>query len=371
MKTGEFGGTETVIEVGGLRRRYGTSGRGRSGGGRGSNGSGPRGGRPRSVAEGGGERSGGRQGYEAVRGVDFSVARGELFALLGTNGAGKTSTLELLEGLAPPSDGQVRVLGHDPYRERDKVRPRIGVMLQEGGFPSELTPAETLRMWAGCTSGARPVDEALAIVGLTPRKDVRVKQLSGGERRRLDLALALLGRPEVLFLDEPTTGLDAEARHETWELVRSLCDVGTTVLLTTHYLEEAEELANRLAIMHAGRIAATGRVSEVVAAQPSRVSFELPAGFLVGDLPPLAELGVTGHEQRGRTVRLQTGELQRAATGLLVWARDKGVELHGLDVRAASLEEAYLQISRGIDDGTDSGFEGGFGNGMEKGAESK
>ncbi|MFE0191352.1 ABC transporter ATP-binding protein [Streptomyces sp. NPDC058989] len=371
MRTGEFGGTETVIEVGGLRRRYGPSGRSRGSGRGGSNGPGPRGGRPRSVAAGDRARGAAGQGYEAVRGVDFSVARGELFALLGTNGAGKTSTVELLEGLAPPSGGQVRVLGHDPYKEREKVRPRIGVMLQEGGFPSELTPTETLRMWAGCTSGARPVDEALAIVGLTPRKDVRVKQLSGGERRRLDLALALLGRPEVLFLDEPTTGLDAEARHETWELVRSLCDVGTTVLLTTHYLEEAEELADRLAIMHAGRIAATGRVSEVVAAQPSRISFELPAGFLVGDLPPLAELGVTGQEQKGRTVRLQTAELQRAATGLLVWARDKGVELHGLDVRAASLEEAYLQISRGIDEGVDSGFGSGFGDGMEKGAESK
>lgn len=345
MNTGDFGGTESVIEAGGLRRRYGPPG---GGGGRGS----------------GGRRakSGGRQGYEAVRGVDLSVARGELFALLGTNGAGKTSTVELLEGLAAPSGGQVRVLGCDPYKERAKVRPRIGVMLQEGGFPSELTPAETLRMWAGCTSEARPVDEALGIVGLTGRKDVRVKQLSGGERRRLDLALALLGRPEVLFLDEPTTGLDAEARRETWELVRELRDGGTTVLLTTHYLEEAEQLADRLAIMHAGRIAAAGSVGEVVATQPSRISFQLPDGFLVGDLPPLMDLGVTGHEQTGRTVRLRTGELQRAATGLLVWARDKGIELRGLDVRAASLEEAYLQIASGIESGNDDGTDKGAGD---------
>ncbi|MEV6649948.1 ABC transporter ATP-binding protein [Streptomyces sp. NPDC051219] len=285
-------------------------------------------------------------GFEAVRDISFSVARGELFALLGTNGAGKTSTVELLEGLARPSGGTVRVLGHDPYDERDQVRPRTGVMLQEGGFPSELTVAETVRMWAGCTSGAQPAGEALEAVGLAGRAGVRVKQLSGGEKRRLDLALALLGRPEVLFLDEPTTGLDAEGRRETWELVRALRDGGTTVLLTTHYLEEAEDLADRLAILHEGRIAAEGRVKDVVAAQPSQISFELPEGFFLGDLPPLERLGVQGHETTGRTVRLRTVELQRAATGLLVWAEQAGVELRGLDVRSASLEEAFLHIAR-------------------------
>ncbi|MGX1914290.1 ABC transporter ATP-binding protein [Streptomyces phaeochromogenes] len=284
--------------------------------------------------------------FEAVRGVSFSVGRGELFALLGTNGAGKTSTVELLEGLAPPSGGQVRVLGHDPYTERAKVRPHIGVMLQEGGFSSELTVAETVRMWAGCTSGARPEGEALALVGLSRRADVRVKQLSGGEKRRLDLACAILGRPEVLFLDEPTTGLDAEGRQETWELVRELRESGTTVVLTTHYLEEAEGLADRLAILHAGRIAVTGTPTEVTASQPSRISFELPAGYFPGDLPPLASLGVTDHEMEGRTIRLRTLELQRAATELLVWAQRAGVELRGLDVRSGSLEEAFLRIAR-------------------------
>ncbi|MEU6393320.1 ABC transporter ATP-binding protein [Streptomyces sp. NPDC046939] len=293
-----------------------------------------------------------RGSYEAVRGVSFSVGRGELFALLGTNGAGKTSTVELLEGLAAPAGGRVRVLGHDPHRDRDHVRPRIGVMLQEGGFPAELTVAETVRMWAGCTSGARPVGEALETVGLTGRGKVRVKQLSGGEKRRLDLALALLGRPEVLFLDEPTTGLDAEGRRETWELVRRLRADGTTVLLTTHYLEEAESLADRLAILHEGRIAAEGRVDEVVAAQPSHISFELPDGYHVGDLPPLGPLGVSDHETTGRLVTLRTDELQRAATGLLVWARDAGVELRRLDVRGASLEEAFLRIARDAKDGT-------------------
>ncbi|OEJ26174.1 multidrug ABC transporter ATP-binding protein [Streptomyces agglomeratus] len=285
-------------------------------------------------------------GFEAVRSLSFSVARGELFALLGTNGAGKTSTMELLEGLARPSGGSVRVLGHDPYAERAKVRPRVGVMLQEGGFPSELTVRETVRMWAGCTSGARPVGEALDLVGLGKRQSVRVKQLSGGERRRLDLATALLGRPEVLFLDEPTTGLDAEGRRETWQLVRELRDGGTTVLLTTHYLEEAEELADRLAILHEGRIAAEGRVAEVVAEYPSQISFELPDGYHLGDLPPLGPLGVTGHELAGRTARLFTEHLQRTATGLLMWAEAAGLELRGLDVRSASLEEAFLSIAR-------------------------
>ncbi|MFF1722442.1 ABC transporter ATP-binding protein [Streptomyces sviceus] len=284
-------------------------------------------------------------GFEAVRGISFSVARGEVFALLGTNGAGKTSTVELLEGLARPTDGRIRVLGHDPYTERAAVRPRTGVMLQEGGFPSELTVDETARMWAGCVSGARPPLEVLELVGLARRAGVRVKQLSGGERRRLDLALALLGDPEVLFLDEPTTGLDAEGRRDTWELVRALRDRGTTVLLTTHYLEEAEDLAGRLAILHEGRIAATGTPAEVTAAQPSRISFELPEGYFVGDLPPLGELGVCGHEVDGRVVRLRTHTLQRSATGLLTWAERAGVELRRLDVRSASLEEAFLGIA--------------------------
>ncbi|WP_432026897.1 ABC transporter ATP-binding protein [Streptomyces sp. 1222.5] len=285
-------------------------------------------------------------GFEAVRGISFSVARGEIFALLGTNGAGKTSTVELLEGLAAPAGGRIRVLGRDPFRERAAVRPRTGVMLQEGGFPSELTVAETARMWAGCTSGARPEAEALDLVGLAGRRSVRVKQLSGGERRRLDLALALLGDPEVLFLDEPTTGLDAEGRRATWELVRSLRAAGTTVLLTTHYLEEAEGLADRLAILHEGRIAVSGTPAEVTAGRPSRMSFELPDGYFLGDLPPLADLGVCGHECDGRVVRLRTTRLQRTATGVLTWAERAGVELGALDVRSASLEEAFLGIAR-------------------------
>ncbi|MFD9290588.1 ABC transporter ATP-binding protein [Streptomyces sp. NPDC060030] len=287
--------------------------------------------------------------FDAVRGIDFTVARGELFALLGTNGAGKTSTLELLEGQATPTGGSVRVLGYDPYRDRSAVRHRIGVMLQEGGFPPELTVLETVRMWAGCTSGARPADEALELTNLSDRRKVRVKQLSGGERRRLDLSLALLGRPEVLFLDEPTTGLDAQSRRDTWELIRELKLQGTTVLLTTHYLEEAEQLADRLAIMHQGLIATTGRVADVVAERPARISFQLPEDRLLGELPPLPAMGVTRHETVGGTVRLETRDLQRTATELLTWAHHTGVTLHGLDARSASLEEAFMEIAKGLD----------------------
>lgn len=286
------------------------------------------------------------EGFEAVRGISFSVRAGEVFALLGVNGAGKTSTVELLEGLARPSGGSVRVLGHDPYSERAAVRHRTGVMLQEGGFASELTVAETARMWAGCTSGARPVEEALGLVGLAGRRaDVRVKQLSGGERRRLDLALAMLGRPEVLFLDEPTTGLDAEGRRDTWELVRGLRDEGTTVLLTTHYLEEAEELADRLAIMRDGRIVAAGTPSEVTAAQPAHIRFLLPAGVEEDRLPQALRATV-----EGRRAEIRTTTLQETLRALLQWAHEQNVTLEALDARSGTLEEAFLDIAR-ADDG--------------------
>ncbi|WP_165985483.1 ABC transporter ATP-binding protein [Streptomyces sp. YIM 98790] len=301
--------SEQVIEVTGLRRRYG----------------GP-----------------GPDGFEAVRGMDFTVGRGEIYALLGTNGAGKTSTVEVLEGLARPTAGQVRVLGMDPYRQRGRVRPRIGIMLQEGGFPSDLTVRETARMWAGCTTGARPAAEALDLVALGHRSSVRVKQLSGGERRRLDLAMALLGRPEVLFLDEPTTGLDPEARRHTWELVAGLREEGTTVLLTTHYLEEAETLADRLAIMRQGRIVLTGTPAEVTAAEPSRIRFRLPEGVSAAELP----LRLRAAEE-GAGVEIRTQDLQGDLTRLLVWARDAGVRLTGLDARSASLEETFLQVAGG------------------------
>ncbi|MFI8390118.1 ABC transporter ATP-binding protein [Streptomyces sp. NPDC085540] len=280
-------------------------------------------------------------GFEAVRGVSFSVARGEIFALLGTNGAGKTSTVELLEGLAAPSGGQVRVFGLDPLTRRAEVRPRTGVMLQEGGFPSDLSVTETVRMWGGVTTGARPAAEVLELVGLAARSSVRVKQLSGGERRRLDLALALLGRPEVLFLDEPTTGMDPEGRRDTWALVRELREQGTTVLLTTHYLEEAEELADRLAILHEGELVLTGTPAEVTATRPARIHFTLPDGVPAARLPLSLRAAAFGQRMEIRTERLQED-----LTELLGWARENDVELAGLDARSASLEEAFLEIAQ-------------------------
>ncbi|RIQ19530.1 ABC transporter ATP-binding protein [Jiangella rhizosphaerae] len=281
-------------------------------------------------------------GYEAVRGVTFSVARGELFALLGTNGAGKTSTLEVVEGLARPGGGRVRVLGRDPWADRAAVRPRIGVMLQQGGFPADLTVTETAAMWAGTLTAPRPVAEALELVDLAHRAGVAVKQLSGGERRRLDLALAVLGRPDVLFLDEPTTGLDPESRRNTWELVRTLLDDGVTVLLTTHYLDEAEELADRLAIMHQGRIVRTGTVAEVVASQPATVSFALPPSVPREWLPELPGALVVDD---GHRVEVHTDTMQATLTGLLLWARDHDVELRELSARPASLEQAFLAVA--------------------------
>ncbi|MGW6572681.1 ABC transporter ATP-binding protein [Streptomyces sp. NPDC054945] len=292
------------------------------------------------VIEAEGLRRGYTGGFEAVRGVSFSVARGEIFALLGTNGAGKTSTVELLEGLAAPSEGRVRVFGLDPYTRRAEVRPRTGVMLQEGGFPSDLTVTETVRMWGGVTSGARPAAEVLELVGLAARSCVRVKQLSGGERRRLDLALALLGRPEVLFLDEPTTGMDPEGRRDTWALVRELRDQGTTVLLTTHYLEEAEELADRLAILHEGELVLSGSPAEVTATRPARIRFTLPSEVPAARLP--LTLRAAAYGQR---VEIRTERLQADLAELLDWARECDVELAGLDARSASLEEAFLEIA--------------------------
>src|SRR5690606_22507679 len=186
----------------------------------------------------------GPSAHDAVKGVDLAVPAGSITALLGTNGAGKTSALEVIEGLAPASSGSVRVLGLDPWRERDAVRRRTAALLQRSGFSGDLTVLETLQMWAGLVTGSRPVGEVLELLRLNGRADVAVRVLSGGERRRLALACSLLGHPEVLFLDEPTTGLDPESRRDVWELVRGLRDSGNTVLVTTHYLDEAETLAD-------------------------------------------------------------------------------------------------------------------------------
>jgi ABC-2 type transport system ATP-binding protein len=256
-----------------------------------------------------------------------------------------------LEGLASPTSGTVRVLGHDPVRDRGFVRPRTGVMLQKGGLPTGLTVAETARMWAGTMTSPRPVGEVLALVDLSDRGGVAVRQLSGGEVRRLDLALAIMGRPDVLFLDEPTAGLDPESRSRTWRLVNDLLASGTTVLLTTHYLAEAEDLADRVAILHRGVIVSTGTPTDVAASRPARISFTRTGQ---SPLPELGLLpGATGFDvgdgdvavPLGHRVVVLTNDLQGSLSALMLWATSHGVVLADLDARSGSLEEAFLAVA--------------------------
>ncbi|WP_341268214.1 ABC transporter ATP-binding protein [Gordonia malaquae] len=274
--------------------------------------------------------------YHAVRGVDLTVDEGEVFALLGTNGAGKTSTLDLLEGLASPDDGAVSVFGLDPVKDRRTVRPDVGIMLQSGGLPAELTVVETLEMWRGTCSHPTTVDDVLEKVRLADRAGVRVGSLSGGEQRRVDLACALLGRPRLLFLDEPTTGLDPESRRATWTLLADLKAEGVTMVLTTHYLDEAEALADRIAIMHAGSVSREGTLRDIVDAHPSTVTFDAPDVAL----PEFSGM----HSEAGR-VEIRTFALQRDLHRLLTWADTADVHLSGLAARAASLESVFLEIA--------------------------
>ncbi|MEU4543276.1 ABC transporter ATP-binding protein [Nonomuraea dietziae] len=274
--------------------------------------------------------------FQAVKGISFEALPGEVFALLGRNGAGKTTTIEVLAGFQRADAGQTRVLGLDPMKDRRQVRRRTGIMLQEAGFFPDLTVTRTVESWRAFTPAARPAHEALELAGLLDRAATKVRQLSGGEKRRLDLALALLGRPDVLFLDEPTTGMDPEARRNTWEVVRGLAAEGTTILLTTHYLDEAQRLATRMAIMDRGEIVASGGMAETLAAQAGRVSFELPEGISPQELPlPVTMAGAVA------TCRAEDPDL--AAQRLLSWAAEKGLRLRGLEVRTASLEDLFLE----------------------------
>ena len=277
--------------------------------------------------------------FEAVAGVDLDVATGSITALLGTNGAGKTSTLEVIEGLAPATDGSISVLGLDPIADRDEVRMRTGVLLQRSGFSGDLTVRETLELWAATLSAPRPVDEMLALLALDQRAGVRMRALSGGETRRVDLACTLMGGHELVILDEPTTGLDPESRRDVWRVLQDLRADGATILITTHYLEEAEALADRLEIMHAGRIVRSGTPTEIAAGHPSTISFAERH-----DMPhELAGVRSVRHEY-GRTT-LETDALQRTLTELLAWADEDGVALEDLDARSPSLESVFLSIA--------------------------
>lgn len=288
--------------------------------------------------------------FEAVRGIDLTVRTGEVFALLGTNGAGKTTTLEVLEGFGRRTGGDVSVLGLDPATHRSELSRRMGIQLQEGGFIDELTVGETLQLWQKLSDRTDRVERLLDRFELTRRRDVPASKLSGGEKRRLDLALAVWGSPELVILDEPTTGLDPESRTRTWDAIQELQEAGRTVLLTTHYLEEAEALADRVAIMHEGRVAVQGTLAEILATRPAGFSATMPAAAIPSgptDLPQF--VGEPAAQARGEAVHVtvRTAELQADLTTFLTWAAGRGVPLTDLRAAPASLAEIYHSVREG------------------------
>jgi ABC-2 type transport system ATP-binding protein len=283
----------------------------------------------------------------AVDGLSLRIRRGEVFGLLGPNGAGKTTTVETLEGYRSPHAGTVRVLGLDPRADGPALRPRIGVMLQEGGLYPGVRPLEALRLFAAFYPDADDPERLLDLVGLREVANTYVRRLSGGECQRLSLALALIGRPEVVFLDEPTAGMDPRARATTWELVRDLRDAGTTVVLTTHHMDEAEHLCDRLAIIDHGRIVTEGSPADITNVGGEDVRFATTAGI---DLPALAAaLSLdthTVHEARPGEYSLRTEMTPELVADLAVWLRDKGYGLTELRTERATLEEVFLQLTR-------------------------
>jgi ABC-2 type transport system ATP-binding protein len=282
----------------------------------------------------------------AVDGISFDVRQGEVYALLGENGAGKSTAVEILEGHREPTAGSVSVLGTDPWKADRNFRDRIGVVLQSSGVEAEFTVREVVDLYSSAYRTCRSFDDVIAMVGLDEKVDARIGSLSGGQRRRIDLALGIVGRPDVLFLDEPTTGFDPSARRKSWDLVESLGADGVTVLLTTHYLDEAEHLADRVGVLSRGRLIAEGTPAELIQGiSGTVVSFMLPESVE----PSAAEAtlgGVLATPVRlsGRlveaTVDQPTATVHRA-TG---WAIEQGIELEGLTVKRASLEDVYLQL---------------------------
>jgi ABC-2 type transport system ATP-binding protein len=283
--------------------------------------------------------------FEAVAGIDIQVSPGEIFAFLGPNGAGKTTTVEILEGFRKRSSGEVTVLGADPAEAGGDWRDRIGVVLQESQPEPGLTVRECLELYAGYYRAPRDIGETIALVGLEGKSDTVGEQLSGGQRRRLDVALALIGDPELIFLDEPTTGFDPSARRAAWEVVSGLRDLGKTVFLTTHYMDEAENLADRVAVIAGGRIVAEGTPDMLGGREqmPATIAFTLPDQLGTGDLPP-GLLGLVASRTDGRIV-LESDRPLADVKLLADWALGHGLDLPDLDVRRPSLEDVYLQLT--------------------------
>jgi ABC-2 type transport system ATP-binding protein len=281
---------------------------------------------------------------EAVRGIDLEVGPGEVFAFVGPNGAGKTTTVEVLEGYRERDGGEVSVLGEDPEGAPRRWRGRIGIVLQSCVQQKELTVRETLAMYAGYYPAPRDVEETIELAGLGEKADERAGKLSGGQQRRLDVALALVGDPELLFLDEPTTGFDPSARRQAWKTIDGLRRLGKTIFLTTHYMEEAQALADRVAIIAGGEIVAEGAPGELGGRHnaASEISFRLPEGVGADQLPP--EVSAAANVSDG-AVTLRSESPVALLSQLTGWAVERGLELPGLEVRRPSLEDVYLQLT--------------------------
>jgi ABC-2 type transport system ATP-binding protein len=283
---------------------------------------------------------------EVVCGIDLEVQAGEIFAFLGPNGAGKTTTVEMFEGYRSRDGGEVTVLSEDPARASRRWRSRIGVVLQTCTMPGELTVAELLGLYASYYPHPRSVEETLMLVGLAEQRHVRAQRLSGGQQRRLDVGLALIGDPELVFLDEPTTGFDPSARHHAWEVIANLRELGKTVFLTTHYMEEAQALADRVAVIAAGSIVAEGTTETLGGRDraPSDISFGPPGGVGPSGLPP--ELASSAALRDGR-IHLQSQHPARTLHLLGSWALERGFDLDDLTVGRPTLEDVYLQLTEG------------------------
>lgn len=283
----------------------------------------------------------------AVDGVSFDVREGEVYALLGENGAGKSTTVEILEGYRPRTSGSVSVLGADPATAGREWRDRIGIVLQSAGVENEFTVREVITLYGNCYRNRRQLDDVIELVGLQEKADARVGSLSGGQKRRVDLALGIIGLPEMLFLDEPTTGFDPSARRKSWDLIEGLAGTGTTVLLTTHYLDEAEHLADRVGVLSGGKLIAEGTPAQLInEISGTVVSFMLPESVALSDaVTTFADILGSEIRQSGRLIEATLDRSTQAVHSLTGWALDAGVELESLSVKRASLEDVYLQLA--------------------------